>query len=246
MNDAAIAPPTGRVWKFWGSLLWGVAIFVAMSVAQIATAIVILKWRSPAFTFSDLTGLSSDGVAVALTVIATAPAALAVVWLAIRLARANFAEYLALRPFVSGDLLLGLGFLVICALGVDLIARLAGHVVVPAFVFDTLKSASAAHALPLFLAAVALIAPLSEELTVRGFLYRGFAASRLGPAGAILLTSALWASIHVQYDWFFIGEVFALGVILGWMRYRSGSTWLTVILHGAYNLIAVAQGMLLS
>ena len=134
----------------------------------------------------------------------------------------------------------------ICALGVDLIARLAGHVIVPRFVFDTLRSASAAHALPLFLAAVGLVAPLSEELTVRGFLYRGFAASRLGPAGAILLTSALWASIHVQYDWFFIGEVFALGVILGWMRYRSGSTWLTVILHGAYNLIAVAQGMLLA
>ena len=246
MNDAAIAAPAGRVWKFWGSLLWGVAIFVAMSVAQIATAIVILKWRSPAFTFSDLAGLSSDGVAVALTVIATAPAALAVVWLAVCLTRGNFADYLALRPFAPGDLLLGLGFLVICALGVDLIARLAGHVIVPRFVFDTLRSASAAHALPLFLAAVGLVAPLSEELTVRGFLYRGFATARLGPAGAILLTSALWASIHVQYDWFFIGEVFALGVILGWMRYRSGSTWLTAILHGAYNLIAVAQGMLLS
>ena len=246
MNDAAIPPPTARVWKFWGSLLWGVAIFLVMSAAQIATAIVILKWRSPAFSFSDLARLSSDGVAVALTVIATAPAALAVVWLAVRLTRGNFADYLALRPFAPGDLLLGLGFLVICALGVDLIARLAGHVIVPAFVFDTLSSASAAHALPLFLAAVGLVAPLSEELTVRGFLYRGFAASRLGPAGAILFTSALWASIHVQYDWFFIGEVFALGVILGWMRYRSGSTWLTVILHGAYNLIAVAQGMLLS
>ena len=83
MNDAAIAAPAGRVWKFWGSLLWGVAIFLVMSAAQIATAIVILKWRSPAFSFSDLAGLSSDGVAVALTVIATAPAALAVVWLAV-------------------------------------------------------------------------------------------------------------------------------------------------------------------
>src|SRR6516164_7483825 len=150
MNDAAIAPPTARVWKFWGSLLWGVAIFLVMSAAQIATAIVILKWRSPAFSFSDLARLSSDGVAVALTVIATAPAALAVVWLAVCLTRGNFADYLALRPFAPGDLLLGLGFLVICALGVDLIARLAGHVIVPRFVFDTLRSASAAHALPLF------------------------------------------------------------------------------------------------
>jgi membrane protease YdiL (CAAX protease family) len=245
MREAAIAP-TPRVWKFWGSLLWSVAIFIAMTLAQIAAAIAVLKWRSSTFAFSDLARLSSDGVAVALTVIATGPAALAVVWLAVRLARANFAEYLALTPFAPRDLALGLVCLVICALGVDLTAWLAGHAVVPGFVFDTLASAKAARALPLFLTAVLLIAPLSEELTVRGFLYRGFAASRLGSAGAILLTSALWASIHVQYDWFFIGEVFVLGLILGWMRCRSGSTWLTVVLHGAYNLIAVAQGTLLS
>jgi uncharacterized protein len=246
MSEVVIAPPVERAWKFWGSLLWAVAIFIAMSVAQIAVAVAILRSRSSALEFSDLARLSSDGVAVALTVIATTPAALAVVWFAVRLTRASFAEYLALKPFAHRELLLGLGCLVVCALGVDAIAWSAGHAIVPAFVFDTLASAEAAHALPIFLAAVAAVAPLGEELTVRGFIYRGFAASWLGPAGAILLTSALWASIHVQYDWFFIGEVFVLGLILGWMRYRSGSTWLTVILHGVYNLIAAAQGTLLS
>jgi uncharacterized protein len=246
MSEAAIAPPAGRVWKFWGSLLWGIAIFIALNVAQAAVLIAILTRRSLAFELSEMARLSSDGVAVALGVIAIAPATLAVVWLAVRLAHANVAEYLALRPFAPRELLLGLGCLLVCALGVDLIAFLTGHPIIPAFVFDTLRSARAAHALPLFLAAVAVVAPLSEELTVRGFLYRGFAASRLGSAGAIVFTSALWASIHVQYDWFFIGEVFGLGLILGWMRRRSGSTWLTVVLHGAYNLFAVAQAMLLS
>jgi membrane protease YdiL (CAAX protease family) len=246
MSEVAFAPPVARVWKFWGSLLWAVAIFVAMTSAQIAIAVAILKWRSSAVEFSDLAGLSSDGVAVALTVFATAPAVVAVIWLAVRLARVSLAEYLALKPFTRRELLLGLACLVACALGVDAMAWAAGHAIVPAFVFDTLASAEAAHALPLFLAAVAAVAPLSEELTVRGFLYSGFAASWLGPAGAILVTSALWASIHVQYDWFFIGEVFTLGLILGWMRYRSGSTWLTVILHGVYNLIAVAQAALLA
>src|SRR5262245_53999791 len=35
------------------------------------------------------------------------------------------------------------------------------------------------------------LAPFTEELTFRGFLYRGFAQSGLGAAGAIVLTAAL-------------------------------------------------------
>jgi hypothetical protein len=36
--------------------------------------------------------------------------------------------------------------------------------------------------------AFVIIAPAAEEITFRGFLYRGWAASRLGVFGAILLT----------------------------------------------------------
>jgi membrane protease YdiL (CAAX protease family) len=163
--------------------------------------------------------------------------------LAVRLARADFADYLALRPFGRRDLLLGLGSVATYVAAVDLATWLTGRSIEPPFVTDTLRSAAAAEALPLFICAVILAAPLSEELVVRGFLFRGFAASSLGPAGAIVLASALWAALHLQYDSFFIGEVFGIGLILGWMRWRSGSTWLAVILHGVYNLIAVAQGL---
>jgi len=41
---------------------------------------------------------------------------------------------------------------------------------------------------------------LFEELFFRGFLFRGLSSSFMGPVGAVLVTSALWALIHTQYD----------------------------------------------
>jgi membrane protease YdiL (CAAX protease family) len=52
--------------------------------------------------------------------------------------------------------------------------------------------------------------------------------------------------LHLQYDWFFLGEVFSIGLLLGYLRYRFNSTWLTVILHGCNNLAAVVQTYVLT
>jgi membrane protease YdiL (CAAX protease family) len=79
---------------------------------------------------------------------------------------------------------------------------------------------------------------LQEELVFRGFFFTGFAPS-IGAWPAIVLTSAVWAGSHGQYEWFFIGEIFALGVLFGWLRWRSGSTLLTFILHACVNGMAV-------
>jgi uncharacterized protein len=42
------------------------------------------------------------------------------------------------------------------------------------------------------------------------------------------------------------GEVLSIGLLLGYLRYRSNSIWLTVILHGLNNLAAVVQTLLLA
>jgi membrane protease YdiL (CAAX protease family) len=47
--------------------------------------------------------------------------------------------------------------------------------------------------------------------------------------------------MHLQYDWFFFAEVFSIGLLFGYLRYRSGSILLTVILHGLNNLAATLQ-----
>ena len=123
----------------------------------------------------------------------------------------------------------------------DLLSRALGREVTPGFMGDVLKSAQADGALWLLVIAFCVAAPMSEEIFARGFLYRGWSESRLGVTGAILLSSLAWTSLHLQYDWFFFGEVFSIGLLLGYLRYRTGSTWLTIVLHGLNNLAATVQ-----
>jgi membrane protease YdiL (CAAX protease family) len=83
--------------------------------------------------------------------------------------------------------------------------------------------------------------PLVEEALFRGLLLPGLAASRLGPVGAIGLTSVAWALMHLQYEPFYLIQAMAIGVTLGWLRLRSGSTLLTVLLHALVNLTSLVQ-----
>ena len=66
------------------------------------------------------------------------------------------------------------------------------------------------------------------------------------PAGAIVLSSLVWTALHLQYDRYFLGQVFTIGLLLGYLRYRFNSIWLTVIVHGLNNLAALAQTILLT
>jgi membrane protease YdiL (CAAX protease family) len=43
----------------------------------------------------------------------------------------------------------------------------------------------------------------------------------------------------------FMAHIFTLGILFGYLRHRTGSTWLTVILHGAHNAVSIAQVALL-
>jgi membrane protease YdiL (CAAX protease family) len=110
---------------------------------------------------------------------------------------------------------------------------------------DVLTSARADGALWLLVIAFCVAAPVTEELFARGFLYRGWSESFLRPAGAIVLSSLVWTALHLQYDWYFFGEVFSIGLLLGYLRYRFNSTWLTIVVHGLNNLAAVVQTFLL-
>ena len=112
---------------------------------------------------------------------------------------------------------------------------------------DVLKSARADGALWLLVIAFCVAAPVTEEFFARGFLYRGWSESVLRPAGAIMLSSLVWTAMHLQYyDWFFFGEVLSIGLLFGYLRYRSNSTWLTVVLHGLNNLAATVQSIWLA
>ena len=250
-EPVAVAPAAGaerkpRIWKFWGTALWGLFVFAAMFVGQIAVvAWFVLRQQGPIDVGAAIDVLGG-GLTIALSVITGLPAVLAALWVAIRLSRTPFADYLALRWTSWSNLAIGVVALFLVVMGWDMISRLTGREVTPGFMGDVLKSAQADHALWLLVIAFAVAAPITEEFFARGFLYRGWSESVLRPPGAIVLSSLVWTALHLQYDWFFLGEVFSIGLLLGYLRYRSNSIWLTVILHGLNNLAAVLQTLALT
>jgi uncharacterized protein len=237
-------PP--RIWKFWGTLLWGLFIFAAMFVGQVAVVAWFLFRQDGPIDFASAVHVLGGGKTISLSVIMGLPAVLLAVWLPISLSRTSYADYLALRWTSWSNLLIGIVAMVVVVMGWDTVSRLTGREVTPGFMGDVLQSASDDGALWLLVIAFAVAAPVSEEFFARGFLYRGWSESFLGPVGAIILSSLVWTALHLQYDWFFLGEVFSIGLVLGYLRYRSQSIWLTVLLHGLNNLAAVVQTMLLT
>lgn len=190
--------------------------------------------------------MRSAGRTIALSVITGLPAVVAAIWLPVHLSRTPFTDYLALRWTSWKNVLLGIVLMIVVVMGWDAISRLTGRDVQPGFMGDVVKSAEEDGALWLLVIALCVAAPITEEFFARGFLYRGWSELFLRPLGAILLSSAVWTMLHLQYDWFFLGEVFSIGLVLGYMRYRSQSIWLTILLHGLNNLAALAQTLLLA
>jgi hypothetical protein len=83
---------------------------------------------------------------------------------------------------------------------------------------------------PAQIALLGLSAGIGEEITLRGALQ-----PRLG----IVLTSLLFASLHVQYSWFGMLSLLVFGILLGLIRQRS-STTVAIAVHALYDILAVA------
>jgi membrane protease YdiL (CAAX protease family) len=230
-----------RVWGFWGTASWGLVAFVAMFAGQMTVVAWFMLRQGGPVDMAAAVHIVGSGLTISLSVITGLPAVLAALWIATRVSGTRFVDYLALRGSSWVHFVIGAVALAVLVAGWDVLARAVGRDVSPGFMGDVLQSARADGALWLLVLAFCVAAPVSEELFARGFLYRGWSESFLGVPGAILLSSLVWTSLHLQYDWFFFGEVFSIGLLLGYLRYRFQSTWLTIFVHGLNNLAAVVQ-----
>ena len=235
------APP--RVWKFWGTALWGLFIFAAMFVGQIGAIVGLVGMRGLPIDMASLQSIGHEPQALGLSVMMGLPTTLAAVWLAIRIKKASFVDYLALYWPSWKQLLFGAAGLVLIVLAWEVVSRSLGREATPGFMTDLLKSGRDKGAALLLLVAFSVAAPMSEEVLARGFLFRGWSASFLRVPGAILLSSLVWTVVHLQYDMYFLAEVFTIGLWFGYMRYRTNSLWLTIILHALNNMTAVVLTM---
>lgn len=95
--------------------------------------------------------------------------------------------------------------------------------------------------------ALALCPAICEELFFRGFLLKAF-GSAMRPGVAITLTAALFGLFHVLVRDALLLERFPptamLGLVLGWLAYRSGSLWPGVLMHAIHNTTVLALPLL--
>lgn len=89
----------------------------------------------------------------------------------------------------------------------------------------------------LSLLVVALLPAVFEEMLFRGALQNLLIRWFKHPLAAILLTSVVFSAVHGSYLGF-LSRV-ALGAVLGFMYYRTGNLWVSILAHAFNNGMAV-------
>jgi len=104
---------------------------------------------------------------------------------------------------------------------------------------DFLGWAGWAEFLPALLVIVLLVPfqAATEEYLFRGWFLQAFGALLRNPVWSILISSALFASLH-GYSWAGLVDVFAFGVVMGFLAVRTGGLEAPIALHVVNNVVA--------
>jgi membrane protease YdiL (CAAX protease family) len=246
VQDGLEAQPvdTGKpylpVWGPWQTVGLGLAIFSIYAAAQ---AGVFLGFAAREFARNPeqgllplITGLASNGLVVSLSVIVSAAVGIPMIIVFVRARkRASIREYLAFKPITRRQALIGLAVVA----GLIALIELVGLATGQSSDIFTMEVYRTAEPLALLWIAFVIFGPAFEELFFRGFLFAGGLRSRLGPVGTIAITSVLFAVLHIQYSLFGIVSVLVVGIALGFMRFKTGSLWSSLLMHFAWNLVGV-------
>jgi hypothetical protein len=231
----ASAQPWGRAATFG----LGVAALLA---GQIIALVAMTWWYG--VDIARLPDFGGDGPAISLIIFTSSPIELALLVLFARMRSDSAADYLGFVWPKRSELVVGVAAVVALVVIGDGLSWVLGHNIVTPFQSDIYSTAVAAGWLPLLYFAVVVVTPIGEESLFRGFLFRGWLRSPNQAWPVIAITAAMWALIHVQYDWYIISQVFVSGLLLGWLRWATGSTILTMILHGLINFEGMLESVL--
>ena len=220
---------------------WGIAATLGFAVLAFGFGQAIGVGAATAAMGADLSRVANDGAAVAVSVLVGDPVQIMTLALAARMTGEDLLKYFALDVPRRRDVIIAVAGLALVILVVDLLTLALGRELVPAFQLQIHRSAQAEGALISLWLALIVVAPVGEELLFRGFLFRGFVREPRDALPGILAISLIWSLLHIQYDWFGAVQVFALGVLLGYVRLYSGSTTLVILLHMLLNLESVVE-----
>jgi len=87
--------------------------------------------------------------------------------------------------------------------------------------------------LTLFALCVMVGGPIVEELFFRGLFFGALRKRGLGPVWTIVVTAVVFAAFHLEPTRFLV--LLPSGLLLGWVRHKTGSTGASMIAHGLVN-----------
>ena len=88
----------------------------------------------------------------------------------------------------------------------------------------------------LFAITAVVVAPIAEETFFRSFMFQGI-RKRLNFAWAAIISAAIFSLAHLSPSG--LVPIFILGLMLAWLYNKTQSIWPCIIVHAAYNSIAL-------
>lgn len=177
---------------------------------------------------------SSNGTVVSISIIISCLLLASISILIIRVNGGNVRKYLAIKPFSLAVGIAMFAVLLLFMIGSQALTYWLDKAP-SAFVDPLYQSVSSVG---LLVVAIVIVAPLYEELIFRGILWSAiaeqFAVQRSEVTGAIIasiVTSLIFAVIHLQYGIYEISTITVLALIFCYARFKSGSILLPIILH---------------
>lgn len=188
---------------------------------------------------------SNDGTVVSISIMIGCVLLVAISALVIRVRGGNLKQYLALRPFSLAVGMGMIGLLLIFMIGSQALTYMLDKSPL-AFVDPLYQSVSSVW---LLIFAMVIVAPIYEELIFRGLLWSAIAeqftsstySTHRGAIVASIVTSLIFAVIHVQYGIYEISTIVVLALIFCYARIKSGSLLLPILLHIVNNGAAMWQ-----
>ncbi len=233
--------PEPTPWGLWATLGFSALIILANFLSGIlAAAGYVAAAQNPDYVV-DPSKLASDGMLVTLSILLSSPLIFGLTLLFANLRRGpTLKEYLGLHEVDWKHIVKWSVILVLFAGASDFVTLLLKRPIVQDFMSNIYSTATIK---PLLWTALVVAAPVSEEIFFRGFLFYGILKSSLGPLGAIVLSSLIWAPLHIQYDLYGILTVLLLGFLFGYARLKTNSVYIPIAMHALMNFIASMEVM---
>ncbi|MFC2016486.1 lysostaphin resistance A-like protein [Chloroflexota bacterium] len=235
--------PNRRVWGPWATAGFGLVIGIVFLVTSVIVVGIFAAIRiasgSTLGLLQLINTLSDNGLLLALSTFATTLVCVGLITIIVKVRRgATIVEYLDFRRITRKTIFIllavSVGFIILS----DCLSLILGIPLNSEFMVDTYNTSVWP---PLFWVALVIFAPAFEETFFRGFLFVGFRQSRIGIAGTIGLTALIWTLLHTQYDIYGIVTIFVMGILLGIVRFKTGSLWSPLLMHAFFNFVATLQ-----